>query len=68
MNGTKPWYASKTVWGSLVAILAAVLGFWGVDVSADDQRRVTEMIVQATGAVGGLVALLGRFAATRKLV
>lgn len=67
MTGTKPWYASKTVWGSLVAIVAAVLGLWDVDISSADQSRAVEMIVQLIGALGGLIALVGRFAATRRL-
>lgn len=67
MTGTKPWYASKTVWGSLVAITAAVLGLWDVDVSVADQARATDMIVQLAGALGGMIALVGRFAATRHL-
>ena len=67
MPHTKPWYRSKTVWGSLIAILAAVLGIWDVRIDADDQARLVELIVQATGALGGLVALVGRFRATRRI-
>ena len=67
MPHTKPWYRSKTVWGSLIAILAAVLGIWDVRIDADEQARLVELIVQATGALGGLVALVGRFRATRRI-
>ena len=67
MPGIKPWYQSKTVWGSLVAIAAAVLGVWDVRVDAADQARLVELIVQALGAAGGLVALIGRFSASRRI-
>ena len=67
MSQTKPWYRSKTVWGSVIAILAAILGVWDVRIDADDQARLVELIVQATGALGGLVALFGRFRATRRI-
>ena len=63
----KPWYLSKTVWGSLIAILAAVAGLFDVDLTPDDQRRAVDMLVQAIGALGGLVALVGRFSATHRL-
>ena len=63
----KPWYLSKTVWGSLVAILAALAGIFDVDLDAADQARAVDMIVQAIGALGGLIALVGRFRATQRI-
>lgn len=65
MNESKPWYASRTVWGALVAIGAAILGFWNFEVPQVEQERVVEMIVQIMGALGGLTALVGRLTATR---
>ena len=67
MLDAKPWYLSKTVWGSLVAILAAFLGLWDFDIPARDQERVVELLVQIAGAGGGMLALVGRFMATRRL-
>ena len=63
----KPWYLSKTVWGSVIAILAAMAGMFDVDLSTEDHARAVELIVQAVGALGGLVALVGRFRATRRI-
>lgn len=68
MLGSKPWYVSKTVWGSVVAILASVLGLWDFDMSAADQDRLVDMIVQLIGTAGGVLALVGRFRATRVLL
>ena len=67
MLNAKPWYMSKTIWGSLVSILAAFLGLWDFDLSASEQARVVELIVQLIGASGAMLALIGRFLATRRL-
>ena len=67
MIDTKPWYLSKTIWGSLVAILASLLGLWDFDVSTEDQARLVEMMVQLLGAGGGVLALVGRFMAVRRV-
>lgn len=63
----KPWYLSKTVWGSLIAILAALAGLFDIDLSPADQARAVDLVVQAIGALGGLVALVGRFRATHQI-
>ena len=63
----KPWYLSKTVWGSVIAILAALAGLFDVDLSPADQGRAVDLIVQIVGAAGGLIALLGRFRATHRI-
>ena len=63
----KPWYLSKTVWGSLVAILAALAGLFDIEFHPDDQRRAVDMLVQGIGAAGALLALLGRLRATHRI-
>lgn len=56
----KEWYKSKTVWGGLIAVGAAVAGGFGVVVDADTQSQVADIIVVVIGAVGGLIAIYGR--------
>ena len=63
----KPWYLSKTVWGSLVAILAALAGLFDIELTPDDQARAVDLVVQAIGAMGALVALVGRFRTTHRI-
>lgn len=60
----KPWWQSRTIIGSLVALLSAALAGFGIvlDVSA-----LTEAILLITGGIGSLVAIWGRFNATRTL-
>ena len=63
MEQAKPWYASKTVWGSLVAGAAIVAGFFGLTVGAEDQASIVDSAVQIVGAIGAALAIYGRITA-----
>ena len=64
----KPWYASKTVWGALIAIAAAIVGaIWQIDVPEEAQASAAELIVAVVSGVGGLIALVGRLVADTKI-
>ena len=39
LENTKPWYLSRTIWASLVAILAAAGGLFGLPVGIRPPRR-----------------------------
>jgi hypothetical protein len=67
MDDTKQWYLSKTVWGGLIAVLASLLQATGVDIDPGMQDALADHLVALAGAVGGLVAIYGRFAAFRRL-
>lgn len=60
MNGTKVWWQSKTVWGSIIALLAGVATLAGVKLDATLQDQLAELIVGAANVVGGIVAWYGR--------
>ena len=64
---TKSWYASKAVWGGLIAVGAAVAGGFGVVVDADTQSQIADLIVIGVGAVGGLLAIYGRIKAGKSI-
>lgn len=64
----KPWYLSKTIWGSLVSVAAALAATFGVAVDAPSQQAIAEAAVQLAGAAGALVAIYGRLTATRIIV
>jgi len=59
MSTTKPWYLSRTIWASLVTMLAAGAGMLGL-VGEVEQGVLTDGILQVVTAVSGLVAILGR--------
>lgn len=63
MDDAKPWYQSKTIWGGLIAILAAVLQAGGKEISPAAAGDLTEAATTVAGAVGGVLAVYGRLAA-----
>jgi protein-S-isoprenylcysteine O-methyltransferase Ste14 len=67
MEGTKGLLASKTVWGGLLVVVAAVAGLFGYTFSAEDQASVVEMVERIVMAVGGLLAIWGRITATKRI-
>lgn len=60
MNGTKVWWQSKTVWGSIVALLAGVATLAGVKLDATLQDQLAELIVGIANIAGGAIAWYGR--------
>ncbi|WP_337184731.1 hypothetical protein [Shinella sp.] len=67
MSDVKNWYQSRTVWGALIAILASLAHAIGVEVTAGDQAELADLLVAAVGAAGGLMALVGRISASRRV-
>jgi hypothetical protein len=67
MEETKQWYRSKTVWGALIAILAALLPSMGMELDDSAQGQLADNLVSLAGAIGGLVAIYGRLTAERRL-
>lgn len=64
MTSTKSFLASTTIWGGLVAMTAAGLGFLGYTFGVEDQAQVVEW---ATGLAGGLIAIVGRVRASKRI-
>jgi hypothetical protein len=67
MVETKSLLASRTVWGGLIAILAAVLGGFGYTIAAADQAQLVEWIATAGGIAGGILAVVGRVRASKRI-
>jgi len=70
MDG-KAWWASRGIWGGIVAIAAGIAGFWGVTISPEDQAHLTDLVVLAVSAlgavIGGIMAVIGRKAAKKPI-
>ena len=58
---TKPWYLSRGIIGALIAGVCSVLNV-GIDAEG-----VTEHIIAAIGAVAGIVAIIGRARASKRI-
>ena len=63
----KSLFASKTVWGGLIAIGASVAGFWGIDIAATEQAQLVQTITSIAGSIGGLIAIFGRIVAKKQI-
>lgn len=67
MNGTKPWYLSRTIWASIVTVLTGAAGLFGLPMAGIDTGALTETILQLVTAVSGLIAIFGRLSATNRI-
>ncbi|MBX3568764.1 MAG: hypothetical protein KF914_11955 [Rhizobiaceae bacterium] len=67
MIETKPWYLSRTVWASLVAIVAAGLGMVGAPADAVADPALVDAILKVVAAIAGVVSLVGRLKATSRI-
>jgi len=66
-NQNKPWYQSKAVIGGAIAVAAGVAGLFGYAITPEDTAAVTDAIVAVGAAVGGILAVVGRLQATKKI-
>ena len=68
---TKPWYASKTVWGSLIGAASVIAGFFGVHTDPASQAMTVNGVTAAAAGIGGAVStaltLYGRLTATKPI-
>jgi Mg2+ and Co2+ transporter CorA len=67
MYDEKPWYKSKTIIASAVAILATIASFFGFDVTEDQQAMITDGVLQVIAFVFMLIAIFGRVTAKDKI-
>jgi hypothetical protein len=67
MIDTKSILSSKGVWGGIIAVLAALAGVFGFNVSTEDTSAIVSHLDGIIAAAGGLLAIYGRIAATKKI-
>ena len=67
MEETKKWYMSKSVWGGMIAVAAAVAGAFGFSIGVEEQSILAESAVAVAGIVGAVVAVVGRVKASKKI-
>ena len=63
MTDVKPWYESKTIWSSLIAILAAVGSVFGFNLDQESQMQMSEIALQLVTVVASVLAVFGRLSA-----
>lgn len=67
MDSLKPWYLSRTVWASLVAITASLAGLLGFPIEDGETDALVDGLVQAVVALASLFALFGRLVARARI-
>ena len=67
MDAKKPWYLSRTVWASIVTVLAAGAGLVGLPLAESEHEAVAETLLQLATAAAGAVALYGRLSARNRI-
>lgn len=63
----KPWYLSRTIWASAVAVVATLAGAVGFPIDSSDVAALPDAVLQAIAAVAGVVAILGRIGARDRI-
>ncbi|MET3790753.1 hypothetical protein [Aquamicrobium terrae] len=67
MTATKPWYLSRTIWASVVAVVTGAAGMVGLPVDAAYGALITDTLLQGVSAVAALIAILGRLSAKDRI-
>jgi hypothetical protein len=67
MMEVKPWYQSRTVWASVVAMLAAFCSLVGEPADAFADPALVDAALSVVTAVSGFVALIGRLVARSRI-
>ena len=67
----KAWWQSKTIWGAVITVASVLCGFFGLELTTDEQALLTDTLVAAVGAAGGLVgagvSVYGRIKADKSI-
>lgn len=66
MDETKPWWQSRTIWGSIAVLLVLVIKLIKPDAEVTD-TELLDVIMATVGIVGSIMAIWGRIAAQKRL-
>jgi ATP/ADP translocase len=67
LNEEKPWWQSKGVVGPVIAIIATILSFFNIVVSAENQAQLVEALLTTVAVIGSVIGIIGRVLAEKKL-
>ena len=63
----KSAFASKGIWGGLIAVVAGLLALLGYTISPADQVQLVNLVAGIISAIGGILAIIGRIRATKRI-
>jgi len=67
MYDVKSFFASKTIWGGIIALIASTAAIWGYSITPADQAQIVELVTGIGGIIGSVLAIYGRIVATKKI-
>lgn len=67
MTEAKPLFASRTIWGALIAIVAQLMLMSGYSFSSEAQSVATDLVTQLVGVGGAFMAMWGRVVAFQQI-
>lgn len=67
MNTNKAWYFSRTIWASIITVMAAAAGLTGLSVEDADQILLTDTVLQVVTGLAGIVAIIARLNAKDRI-
>ena len=71
MEQSKPWYASKTVWGSVIGGAGLVTAYFGTSLDTETQKllvdQTTGLIIAALALISTVTTLVGRLRAKKPI-
>ena len=66
-TGTKPWWASRTIWSAIGILAAAVISALGGQADDSDATLIGEGVGSIATGVLALIAIWGRVRASRRI-
>ncbi|TKT81238.1 hypothetical protein [Aquamicrobium sp. LC103] len=67
METEKPWYTSRTIWASIITVMAVFAGAFGLPLDDGEQAELVELILQGVAAAAGIAAIAGRLMARTRI-
>ena len=67
MLNEKPWWESRTIWASVIAVAAVIAGYFRFEIVEADQAALVDAITSIVGAVAGVIAIYTRATAKASL-
>lgn len=67
METSKPWYLSRTIWASMITVLAATAGLTGFFIEDADQAILTDSVLQVVTGLAGIAAIVARLSAKDRI-
>ena len=68
---TKPWYASKTIWGAVITVISLFLSLAGIQIDEHTRQVLIDQgtaMATAIGAfAGSILAIYGRVKANKRI-